>query len=429
LCLLAGVEIYRGKVKFDYNLMQMQSPSLSSVIYQQVLFHSADKSLLLGDIVATNLDEAIALESRILKLPSVADIDPPQDVLQNFMESNQVEKLPLIRGIKKEVAPVVFSPPDSQPVDLNALSATLYSLSGYCGAALGQIGTSDVELSAQLTALRQAIEDFRKTMLAGDDDALRAHAQTLAEYQLAFFDDVRDSFDSFKNQNTSAPLRVSDLPVTLRDQFLGQNGEFLLQIYSKSDVWQRPNQQKFVTDLRSVDPNATGSPVQLYEYETLLKDSYIQAAWYALIAISLLVFVHFRSFSAVILALLPVVIGSLWLAGCMGYFNVAINLANIMTLPLVIGIGVTNGIQILNRFAEERTPGILSRSTGKAVLVSGLTAISGFGSLILAKHRGMHSLGLLMAMGIGLCMIAALTFLPAFLNLFNRRRPMIKNEK
>ena len=95
-----------------------------------------------------------------------------------------------------------------------------------------------------------------------------------------------------------------------------------------------------------------------------------------------------------ILALLPVGIGTLWLAGLMGWFGIPFNLANIMTLPLVIGIGVTNGIHILNRFAEERTPSILARSTGKAVLVSGLTAIAGFGSLILAKHRGIHSLGL-----------------------------------
>jgi len=142
-----------------------------------------------------------------------------------------------------------------------------------------------------------------------------------------------------------------------------------------------------------------------------------------------MVFIHFRSLVAVFLALLPVAIGTLWLAGWMGFANVAINLANIMTLPLVIGIGVTNGIQILNRFAEEGTPGILSRSTGKAVLVSGLTAISGFGSLILAKHRGMHSLGQVMAMGIALCMIAALTLLPACLNLLGRWRPLIKNEK
>ena len=83
----------------------------------------------------------------------------------------------------------------------------------------------------------------------------------------------------------------------------------------------------------------------------------------------------------------------------MGWFDVPFNPANIMTLPLVIGIGVTNGIHILNRFAEERTPGILARSTGKAVLVSGLTAIAGFGSLILAKHRGIHSLGCVMSVG------------------------------
>ena len=139
-----------------------------------------------------------------------------------------------------------------------------------------------------------------------------------------------------------------------------------------------------------------------------------------------MVFLHFRTPGAVILALLPVGIGTLWLAGLMGWFGIRFNLANIMTLPLVIGIGVTNGIQILNRFAEERTPNILARSTGKAVLVSGLTAIAGFGSLILAKHRGIHSLGCVMAVGISTCMIAGLTFLPALLNLLGRWRPLIK---
>jgi uncharacterized protein len=139
-----------------------------------------------------------------------------------------------------------------------------------------------------------------------------------------------------------------------------------------------------------------------------------------------MVLIHFRSLLAVILSLLPVGIGTLWLAGLMGWSDIPFNLANIMTLPLVIGIGVTNGIHILNRFAEERTPGILSRSTGKAVLVSGLTAIAGFGSLILAKHRGIHSLGCVMSVGIATCMIAGLTFLPALLNLLGRKRPLIE---
>jgi len=422
----AANEIHKGKVKFDYNLMQMQSPALSSVIYEQVLFHSSGQSLLSAAFLATNLDEAIALENQIGKLSTVADIEPPPDVLENFIESNQVKKLPLITAIKHTVAPLDFSPPDTRPVDLNDLSARLYSLYGYCGAALEQIGTNDPALSSQLTLLRQSIENFRMTMFAGDATALAEHSLKLGEFQQAFFNDIRNTFASFKDQNTSSTLTVNDLPVALRDQFISPDGQFLIQVYPKTDVWQRKNQQAFVTQMRTIDPNVTGTPVQLYEYETLLKKSYVQAAWYALIAIAFVVLVHFRSLSAVVLALLPVGIGGLWLCGLMGGFDIPFNLANIMTLPLVIGIGVTNGIQILNRFAEERTPGILSRSTGKAVLVSGLTAIAGFGSLVLAQHRGIRSLGQVMAMGIALCMIAALTFLPAFLNLLGRRGPLIK---
>lgn len=426
---LAANEIHEGKVKFDYNLMQMQSPALPSVVYEQLLFHSAGQSLLSAAFLATNLDDAIALEKKIGKFSSVADIEPPPDVLENFIESNQVKKLPLIRAIKATVAPLNFSPPDTRPVNLDDLSATLYSLNGYCGAALDQIGTNDPALSSQLDSLQQSIQTFRKTMLAGDPATLALHARKLTQFQEAFFDDIRNTFDSFKSQNTSSPLTVNDLPSALRAQFISPKGQFLIQAYPKADVWQRTNQAAFVSQMRTIDPNVTGTPVQLYEYETLLKKSYIHAAWYALIAIALLVLIHFRSLAAVILALMPVAIGSLWLCGLMGGFNISFNLANIMTLPLVIGIGVTNGIQILNRFAEERTPGILSRSTGKAVLVSGLTAIAGFGSLIIAKHRGIHSLGQVMAIGIAMCMIAALTFLPAILSLLGRRWPLIKNGK
>jgi hypothetical protein len=423
---LAVNEIYQGKVKFDYNLMQMQSPALSSVIYEQLLFNNSGQSLLSAAFLATNLDQAITLDNKIGKLSTVADIEPPPDVLENFIESNQVRKLPLITGVKHEVAGLNFSPPDTRPVNLDDLSARLYSLYGYCGAAVEQIGTNDPALSSQLIALRQSIENFRKTMFAVDASGQAEHALKLSQFQQAFFSDISDTFESFKTQNTSSTLNVNDLPAALRNQFISPDGQFLIQVFPKTDVWQRKNQAAFISQMRTIDPDVTGTPVQLYEYESLLRKSYVQAAWYALIAIAIMVLIHFRSLSAVVLALLPVAIGGLWLCGLMGGFNIQFNLANIMTLPLVIGIGVTNGIQILNRFAEERTPGILSRSTGKAVLVSGLTAIAGFGSLIIAQHRGIRSLGQVMAMGIALCMMAALTFLPAFLNLLGRRRPLIK---
>ncbi len=423
LCAVAALE--SRKAYFDYNLIELQPRGLSSVVFAQKLSH-ADKSTLTGAIVATNLDQAIELENKLKALPTVADVDPPTEMFENFFERNQAPKLGFIRGIKAEVAPLEFSPPDPQPVNISALSLTLYGTYGYAGLALNEVRTNDPALAQQFAAMQLAIQNLRKTMLAGDVTDRAEHAGKLAAFQQALFNDVRETFRSLQNQDVSAPLRVDDLPATVRDQFVGVTGKFLLNVYPRNDVWERANQEAFVNDLRTVDPNATGIPVQFYEYETLMRDSYVQASWYSLAAIAFMVLIHFRSLTAAVLALLPVGIGTLWLAGLMGWFGIPFNLANIMTLPLAIGIGVTNGVQILNRYAEERTPNILARSTGKAVLVSGLTAIVGFGSLILAKHRGIHSLGCIMAVGITACMIAGLTFLPALLNLLGRWRPLIK---
>ncbi len=429
LCALALTQT--RKVYFDYNLLNMQSAGMPAVVFEQKLIDSADKSVLYCAVIADSLPQAVEFQKQIEKLPTVASNGVQSMAL--FLNEDQTEKLKLIGQIKQEVAPLKFSAPDVQPVNLEDFSSTLYSLYGYAGAALAEIKDSNTNLTAQLATLHEAINDLRKDMLDGDTTARAEHADKLAEFQRALFSDIRETFQTLQNQDDRAPLRVEDLPVALRNRFIGVSGKFLLQVYPKKDVWQRDNQKEFIQSLRdALDPKntnypiITGTPVQLFEYTTLLKNSYEKAAWYSLIAIAILVFIHFRSLGAVILSLLPVGIGTLWLVGLMGWLKIPFNPANIMTLPLVIGIGVTNGIHILNRFAEEHTPGILSRSTGKAVLVSGLTAIAGFGSLILAKHRGIHSLGCVMAAGIATCMIAGLAFLPALLNLLGRRKSLIE---
>jgi predicted RND superfamily exporter protein len=257
-------------------------------------------------------------------------------------------------------------------------------------------------------------------MLAGDPQRRTNVASKLAMYQTALFRDVAGTFDALRSQDTSGGIRVEDLPAALRERFVGLTGKLLLQVYPKEDIWQREHQAAFVADLRTVDPEVTGTPVQLYEYTSLLVQSYRQAAWYALAAIAIMVLIHFRSLLALGLALTPVAVGFLLLCGLMGLVGIPFNPANIMTLPLIIGIGVANGIHILNRFGEDPDPGILSKSTGKAVLVSNLTTIAGFSSLMLGAHQGIRSLGFVMSTGVLMCMIVSLTFLPALLKLFGR---------
>ncbi len=231
---------------------------------------------------------------------------------------------------------------------------------------------------------------------------LAEHADKLAEYQQALFDDLRVTFQTLQNQDDSAPLRIADLPPALRDRFVGVNGKFLLQVYPKKNVWQRDNQKEFVDALRqALDPHNTNHPDHHRHAGAVagIHDAAQEQLYHGGV-----VFAHRHRHHGVFPFPQPGGGGSG--ADSRGHRHAVagrpdglaescpFNPANIMTLPLVIGIGVTNGIHILNRYAEEGTPGILARSTGKAVLVSGLTAIAGFGSLILAQHRGIHSLGL-----------------------------------
>ena len=425
LCTLAATQL--SKVYFDYNLLNMQSAGLPAVEFEKDLIsatntipnetNSAPKSVLYAAVIATNLQQAVVLEQQLTNLPAVAGVDS----MTKYLVEDQTRKLAMIGGLKQELSSLRFDDPDPNPVDLPTLSRILYSTSGFLGMALEKVQQEDPVLSKQLASLYEAIEDLRKEMFRGNSARVESNSLKLAEFQRALFDDVRETFHVLQTQDDRAPLRVEDLPATLHDRFVGVTGKYLLMVNPKKDVWQRENQKEFLEQLEKVDPNATGTPVQLYHYTDLLKSSYEQAAWYSLGAIAILVFFHFRSLVSVVLTLVPVAVGSLWLGGLMGWFHVPLNPANIMTLPLVIGIGVTNGIHILNRFAEEQTPNLLARSTGKAVLVSGLTAMAGFGSLILARHQGIKSLGCVMTAGLATCMIAGLTLLPALLNLLMRR--------
>ncbi len=435
ISLLAGTQFH--KVFFDYNLLNMQSAGLPAVVYEKKLINSASQSVLFGAVVADSPREAVDLIKRLALLPAVyTNIS-----MAEYLTEDQTEKLRLIGEIKQQIAPIHFAPaipaplgpitpgkerlppetarpaadPNFDPSGLAELRRTIYSTRGFFGAAAAAAAEEgETELSRQLLVLRDSVLELHRRINAGDPAQV---ARKLGAFEHALFADVRDTFESFRNQDNSSPMTAADLPPALRHRFVGITGKYLIQVYPRENIWERDKQEEFVRQVRTVVPNVTGTPVQLYEYTTLLKNSYEQAAWYALIAIVIMVLIHFRTFSSVVLALLPVGIGSVWLGGFMGWFHVPFNPANIMTLPLVIGIGVTNGIHILNRFAEEGNPNLLSKSTGKAVFVSGLTTISGFGSLMLAKHQGIQSLGYVMSLGVAACMLAALTFLPAILNL------------
>jgi hypothetical protein len=409
--------IQAAKVPFDYNLLNMQSAGLPAVVTEKKLIHSASNSVLFGVMLANSLPEVRELEARLTNLSTVASVRS----VGSMVEGDQTQQLSQIGEIKALLGDLRFAPVDTELVDLRGLDQTLWTLRGYLGLAVEEVGKqpggSQELISRDLRSLRESVQRLRYTMGNSEAEVVR---RRLASYQQALFRDVHETFETLRQQDNSGPLRPEDLPPALRSRFVGQTGKLLVQVYPRHDVWQREHQETFISELRQIDPDVTGTPIQLFEYTNLLKQSYEEAALYALAAIAVMIFLHFRRISCVILALIPVGIGTLWMVGFMGWWRIPFNPANIMTLPLVIGIGVTNGIHILNRFAEEQSPGIFSKSTGKAVLVSGLTTVAGFGSLVLARHQGIASLGWVMGVGTTTCMVVAVTLLPALLQLLIR---------
>ena len=400
-----------SKIFFDYNLLNMQSKGIPAVEFERKLTDGASRSLLYGAVVANSTAEGAELEAKLELLPSVESVQG----ISRLLSENQERKLDRVKEIKAEVATIVFPATVETLSSPAALSQTLQYTRAYFGIATNELRNSNQpELLAQIHQLMSEIAALRERLAKGNPDEV---ARKLTAFERALFADLRQTFDSMKEQESDGGLRVDDLPPFLKARFVGTTGKQLIQVFPKGNVWERSDQAEFVRQLRTVDENATGTPVQLYEYTGLLRQSYQTAAWYALAAIAFMVLLHFRSLLLVALALLPVAIGSIWTLGLMGLFHIPFNPANIMTLPLVIGIGVTNGIHVINRFVEERDPSIFARSTGKAVLVSGLTTIAGFGSLIPAKHQGIASLGLVMSIGVAACMIAGLTFLPALMKI------------
>jgi predicted RND superfamily exporter protein len=157
------------------------------------------------------------------------------------------------------------------------------------------------------------------------------------------------------------------------------------------------------------------------EYIDLLMKSYIQASFYAGGVILVLIFLLLRNVKDVVLTLLPLGLGILWLFGALGLFKIQLDPANIVTLPMILGIGVAYGVYVMDRYREEGGIRIFASSTGKAVVLSALTTLFGFGSMLFGQYRGLVSLGLVMSLGVIFTLISALVVLPQILAILDKQ--------
>jgi len=179
---------------------------------------------------------------------------------------------------------------------------------------------------------------------------------------------------------------------------------------------------KFVKDVRRVDPRVTGNPLQAYEASIEMKQSYELAALYALVVIVGVLAFTFGSLRYVLLAMLPLGLGVLQMFGLLGILDIPLNPANMIALPLILGVGIDYAVHIVHDYKEQHGRYRMTPSTAMAVLVDALTTIVGFGSLMIASHQGLQSLGRVLTIGVTACLFTSMIMLPALLTWMTRNR-------
>jgi predicted RND superfamily exporter protein len=174
--------------------------------------------------------------------------------------------------------------------------------------------------------------------------------------------------------------------------------------------------RRFVAAVRSVAPDAIGFPVIYLEAGDAVVQAFQQAFLLSLLAVTVLLLILLRPKSDVFLVLLPLLLAGALTGAASVLFHIPFNFANIIALPLLLGIGVDSGIHMVHRMRTAPSSGqILQTSTARAVLYSALTTICSFGNLAVSPHRGMASMGILLSIGIGFTLLCILVVLPALM--------------
>jgi len=408
--ILTGVSLWSARsIGFDYNLLHLQASDTESVVWERQIVETQSRSSFAGLDTATSLPELERKQAAFKQLPSVSGVDSAL----LFIPDDQPAKLKVIRDMGPLIAPLRLGP--VPPLSLQRLTKALARLEHLVDVAVAEAGPGGS--GAALRKLRDGLAGVHGALRTADPRETRTRLEL---YQTRLARDFGDALRLLQENLQPRFLTVRDVPAELRRKFIGASGRFLLQIHPKVDVWDREGSIRFVNELRSVDANVTGTPVISYESIRRMEDAYRRGTVYAFILVGLISGILIRRLRETALALTPLVLGPLWALGIMQFFGFKLNLANVWGVPLIIGASAEYGLNVVTRVMEARTRGGPSfpRSTILAVAFNGLTTIAGFGSLLLAHHRGIWSLGLLLTCGSLASLVAALVVLPVLIRLF-----------
>ncbi|HUQ50721.1 MAG TPA: MMPL family transporter, partial [Gammaproteobacteria bacterium] len=398
---LAAALAVLPQVTFDSNPIHLRDPGSESVTTLLELAAAGEAPLLNLAAVAPDRATAVGWATALRMLPEVRSVT----TTEQLVPGEQSAKLALLEDLELLMGPN-FADLERAPRDDTALATALteLELASAAQSAARALHDAVARLRARLASAGGAERDA--TLARLDDSLTVGLPRQLARLSTAL---------------GAQPFERADLPPALAARWLASGGRELVEITAAEDVSDNAAARRFIDAVHAIVPTATGLPVVYQEASATVVAAFERALLYAFVMVSAIIWLVLRDVKDTLLVLLPIALASILTAALTLVVGMPFNYANIIALPLLVGIGVDNGIHVVHRMRSDDAERLFDTSTMRAILASGLTTVASFGNLAFSAHVGTASMGILLAIGLAASMAATLIVLPAWLKLYPPR--------
>ena len=408
-------------IKFNYDYLSLEPEGLRCVSVQDSMIKKYDVTSDMVMVTASSVEEARKISEKAKDLRKTGMVSSISDYLPN--KEQQAKRVPYIRKIQDDILHNYASVVSFD--DKNALIDELYRLEDNIIelAQLAYAGGQDRvdEKAKEITGNLELSAAERKSLI----NTLVSKIEEDPEESIKALQKFQDDYELYLrlevlSMSSTDELTLDKLPQDIKDQFISSDGkQFMVSIYPKEQAWDFEFLRMFSEQMHKIDDRVTGMPLVFYILIGLIGKDGAIAAGLTLLVVFTLLLIDYRNLKLSVMTLIPLIFGIIWMVGIMHLTGMKFNILNVMAIPLILGMGIDDGVHIIHRYKIEGKNKIrtIFSTTGKAVLLTTITTFLAFGSLGFASAKGLASLGIVLAIGIITCWLATVIILPSLIAL------------
>lgn len=399
-------------ISFDANPFHLSDQDSESVLTAMKLFEGDQTSPWTISVLAANREEAEKAAKQLRQLPEVESVV----TIGNLIPKNQDMKLEQIEDLALVMPPL---PQKRNSETIDSYQRNKQALADLSRALLKAGSSSDSMGERELPAinnLARTIQDF-ESLLTNHEQGKAAFDRLSA----ALLPNLEILLKRLNTLMEAEEIDLSQLPREIVNRYISKNNLFRIQVFPKNDLRDIKNLKNFVSSVQTIAPEATDQPVTILGAGKTIVSAFRNASILALVLIAFFLRIIMKNWTGVLLVLTPLLLALCYTMAAAILLNIPFNFANIIVVPLLLGIGVDFSLHIVHRVRENKVihTHILETSTSRGVLFSSLTTIMSFGSLSFMHHAGTASIGKLLTLSVTLMILCTLILLPAYLELYN----------